>query len=308
MSRTEPFSAPPGLFSSSLPALQVAWDSTSMGVLKTCPRRYYYQYIEQISSPGTNVHLDFGIQYHSTLELFDHQLAAGATYEEAQFAAFDFAWAQKHLDRYQSNQKNRKTLVRTTMWYLEHYKNDPLKTYILANGRAAVELSFRFEHPSLEAPDSPFLICGHLDKLVTISNEPYILDRKTTGAALGRFYYDQWSPSNQMDLYYVAGQVALPVAAAGIVIDAAQIGTEFSRFGRDIIHRTKGSMNEWVQDTDYWLGQATHFAEMGYWPKNTKACYDCGFKELCSASPSNRERLLRAQERSLWNPLKTRGE
>ena len=39
--------------------------------------------------------------------------------------------------------KTRFTLLRSVVWYLEQFENDPCETVILADGRPAVELSFR---------------------------------------------------------------------------------------------------------------------------------------------------------------------
>ena len=56
--------------SSTLPTLQIAWDSTSLKDL-ICPRKYYYQMIEGWRPKGESVHLKFGIHYHDALELYD---------------------------------------------------------------------------------------------------------------------------------------------------------------------------------------------------------------------------------------------
>ncbi len=63
--------------------IQFAWDSTSLGWLKTCPRLYEYSMIEGWRSHGPSVHLDFGQYYHHALELYDRHRAAGADYAEA---------------------------------------------------------------------------------------------------------------------------------------------------------------------------------------------------------------------------------
>jgi hypothetical protein len=51
--------------------IQYAWDSTSLGWLKTCPRLYQYSMLEGWRSRGESVHLKFGQLYHSGLELYD---------------------------------------------------------------------------------------------------------------------------------------------------------------------------------------------------------------------------------------------
>ena len=53
--------------------IQYAWDSTSLGMLKTCPRLYQYTMIDGWSAKDENVHLRFGQEYHSALEEYDRQ-------------------------------------------------------------------------------------------------------------------------------------------------------------------------------------------------------------------------------------------
>lgn len=48
--------------------VQYAWDSTSLGWLKECPRKYQYHMLEGWSGRGESIHLEFGILYHGALE------------------------------------------------------------------------------------------------------------------------------------------------------------------------------------------------------------------------------------------------
>lgn len=64
------------MFSAELPKFQIAWDSTSLGLLKECPRKYYYVIICGYKKRNTNVHLKFGQLYHAGLEGYDHFCAS----------------------------------------------------------------------------------------------------------------------------------------------------------------------------------------------------------------------------------------
>jgi hypothetical protein len=63
--------------------LQYAWDSTSLGYLKECPRKYYYTIVEGWRGKGSSVHLEFGGLYHSALEGYDKMRATGESHENA---------------------------------------------------------------------------------------------------------------------------------------------------------------------------------------------------------------------------------
>ena len=69
--------------------IQFAWDSTSLGYLKTCPRLYYYHMIEGWASEGESVHLRFGIEFHRALQDYDMLKADGSKHNEAVETAVD---------------------------------------------------------------------------------------------------------------------------------------------------------------------------------------------------------------------------
>jgi hypothetical protein len=130
--------------------IQFAWDSTSLGYLKTCPRLYQYQMIDGYQSKSESYHLTFGIHYHKAIEDYHKAIANGAKRMEAYGIAVynllvnSFDW-KPDTDTPVGKYKNRKTLLSLVVDYLDHIKDDTAKTYIRENGAAAVELSFRFE-------------------------------------------------------------------------------------------------------------------------------------------------------------------
>src|SRR5215469_2997436 len=78
-------------FSKSLPGLQIAWDSTSLGALKKCPRFYQYNIIEGYAPRRESIDLRFGLHYHAALERYDHARSAGSAHEEAIRVAVRYA-------------------------------------------------------------------------------------------------------------------------------------------------------------------------------------------------------------------------
>jgi hypothetical protein len=350
--------------------IQFAWDSTSLGWFKECPRLYQYFMIEGWSPKGEHVHLKFGGLYHSALEHYDMARALGHNHEEAlnlivhqtlidtwehdlkcvnghdrcEGGAFEGCpycekvggkpWVSEH------ETKTRETLIRSIIWYLEQFGvTDPAETVILADGKPAVELSFRMEldwGPSAipqsiqdqergfqrglgrdedeisvdEKNKQPYLLCGHLDRVANYAGGTYVFDRKTTGSALGSNYFDQYDPDNQMSLYSLAAQVIYKTPAKGVVIDAAQVMVGFTRFGRGFTYRTPAQTAEWLNDVKHWFRLAEEYATEGYWPMNDKSCHKyggCMFRKVCSKSPEVRQRFLESDfDKRSWNPLEVR--
>lgn len=283
------------------PGIQFAWDSTSLGWLKKCPRLYYYQSICGYRPRGESLHLFFGQLYHSALERYDHLRAQGEDHATAlhrtiwQLMLDSVPWPWEH------NSKTRENLVRTVVWYIEEFVDDKATTIILANGKPAVELSFKFEL------NSEVVLAGHLDRVVDFLGDPYVMDRKTTTITVSPYYFDQYEPDNQMSLYSMAGQVILGSPVKGVIIDAAQVAVNFSRFQRGLTYRTETQLREWSEDTMEWVHAAWRMADRHKWPMNDKSCHDfggCAFRKVCSRDPAVRETFLQSDfEVRPWNPL-----
>lgn len=303
-------------FSREVPGLQLAFDSVSLGALKKCPRFYQLNIIEGWAPKGEQADLFFGIVYHGALERYDHARTNGASHDDALRTAVRWAMIEtwdaelKRPKLVEHNYKNRFTLVRTIVWYCDKFQDDPIKTIILANGKPAIELSYRLEldyrcHLSNEA----FLHCGHLDKLGTFQDKTVIVDRKTTKHTLDERYYEQFSPDNQMSGYTFAGKIVYNTPIRGIIIDAAQVAVTFSRFDRRLIERTPSMLDEWHRDLGFWLTAAQQFARAQYWPMNDRACFGCTYRGICGKPPEVREQWLKVNfVRRVWNPLETRGD
>jgi hypothetical protein len=303
--------------------IQFAWDSTSLGWLKTCPRLYQYSMIDKWRSRGNSVHLDFGSWYHSALEGYDRQRSEGAEHEDAlrnvihwlmsitwvrsEDQGVNGPWQSGH------NLKTRETLVRSVIWYLEQFgPADSCKTVQLVNGKPAVELSFRMEMDwgPEAAPAERFVLSGHLDRVVQFQGAYYVMDRKTSSTTIGSYYFDQYDPDNQMSLYSMAARVIYQTPVRGVIIDAAQIAVGFSRFSRGFTFRTEAQIEEWLGETKAWLRLAEGFAIAGHWPMNDKSCHQyggCVFRKVCSKSPEVRHKFLETDfVKRQWNPLEAR--
>jgi len=317
-------------------SIQYAWDSTCLGLIKTCPRLYQYTMIEGWTGRSESIHLRFGIEYHHALEFHAHQLAEGIEYEIAiQNTIREVLIRTEGWDVDQSTKagkyKNRESLLSLVVDYLDHFTDDPCSTYIRSDGVPAVELSFRFEldwGPEAAAfrstdPDlntaldldaayieslggdsgptftsQPYLLSGHLDRVVSFNDHLFVMDHKTTTTTPGDRYFDQYDVSNQMTLYTLAGQMVLHSPIKGVMIRAAQILLEKPhRFIVGFTYRTPDQIEEWLADLRIHLSLAEQYAVAGYWPMNDTACDKyggCKFRGVCSKSPHVREMFLRS--------------
>lgn len=343
-------------------SIRFAWDSTTLGAFKTCPRMYQYLYIDGWAPKDENIHLRFGIEYHQALHDYETSATSGGDHEQSvRFAIRELlirCQDYPNVDptaRPSIRVKTKTNLVRTVVWYLDQFKDDPAETVVIDNEwictkehhvqcrdgahegcpycthvpKPAMEVSFKFELDWGPGPFNglfaegvegaskfqPYILCGHLDRLVTFNDETFVMDRKTATTTLSSSYFDQYHPNNQMTLYAIAGQVVLGTAIRGVIIDGACIQVGGSWFQRGFTYRTQAQLDEWMVDLRFWLEQAERYAVAGHFPMNDTACNNyggCKFRDICNKDPRVRENFLRAKFVQLpleerWNPLRSRG-
>lgn len=315
-------------FSRQLPGLQLAIDSTSLGEFKLCPRRYYYSIVLGYQTKIESVHLTFGILLHGARERYDHARAAGQAHQSALRTALgwvlDQTWNRELSRPWTSDHKtkNRETLLRSTVWYLDQFaEGDPLETIILSNGKPAVELSFRFDSGYVSAGGESWLYCGHLDRIARLNSEPYIVDLKTTEHGIDAHWFAKFTPFNQFSMYAAAGQVAFAVPVRGVIVDGLQVGVGFTRVQRGLVAREPAGLDEWHRANRRWLEFMDSCArEAGVWepdptaawPMNEQSCDKwggCPFRPVCSRPPTARAQWLASDyRRRVWDPLQRRGD
>jgi len=326
----------PKAFDSS--GLQFAFDQTSIKLAEECLKKYQYVMLEGWRSRGGNTHLIFGGVYASALEHFHKYRADGMDFEEAlitivrealeatyircqlcddgillhengmhecpepagMFPCTKGPWQSDH------NTKTRENLIRTIVWYLEHFRDDPCSTVILSDGRAAVEHSFQLP------VDDGIIFTGHLDRLVDYSHNIYIQDQKTTATTITPRYFTNYNPDSQIaGMYPFAGRAIFQLPVKGVMIDAAQIAVGFSRFERGFVFTDDASLNEWYDDTMELIGRVRDATRNNHFPRNRSSCSKfagCQFRNVCSHSPAVREQFLKAdfEQGPRWDPLEAR--
>lgn len=292
-----------GSFSSSTPGLRLVWSGSSIGTLKKCFRYYELSNLQGWSLPAAQVDLAWGSLVHQGLELYYKGRAAGFDHQGALRSVIFWALANtwdKELRRAQSwpdSKKNRVTLIRALVWYLDQWQDDPLRTKLRPDGSAAAELPFGFLIDHRTSDGVNYMLQGRLDRLVEIQGQTFISDFKTTGGELSERYFSQFSPDDEFSLYTFAGEVAFNEIASGIIVDALQVGATFIRSQRQLVSRSRDVVQEWYRELSWWLDAAEEAARRGSWPQNQQACSmyrGCEFRGVCSRAPGARQAFLEA--------------
>jgi hypothetical protein len=303
--------------------VQFAWDSTSLGNFKLCPRYYHYNR-EGWVGRDENIHFRFGQEYHTARQNYDLSVATGLSHDDAMHdvvrelmhAIADYPDFDPEEAKGSAKYKTKESLVRTVIWGLERDRHNAVKTFIKSDGKPMVEQSFRFELDwgPVTGAGQPYILCGHLDKVGTFVDELYVVDYKTSTFKPENWFFGKFDPHNQMTLYTLAAKVVLGVAVKGVILEAVQILGDKSIFGRGMTFRSQDQLDEWVDDLHYWFTLAEQCAISDRWPLNDTACDmygGCKFRDVCSKSPTVRERFLEGgfvqrPKEERWNPLRSR--
>lgn len=301
--------------------LQYAWNSTSIKLAQECLYKYKLTMIDGWQIEGLSMHLRFGLHYASALENFHKAIAEGVSRENAiedvVADAMIITWDYEVDDQgvaipesgsaWETNDsaKNRPNLIRSIIWYLDHFQDDAAKTVILADGSAAVE------HSIILPVDNDLLFTGHLDRVVEYAHNPYIQDQKTTKTTISQRYFEGYSPDTQMSMYTFLGKASLAIPVHGVMIDAAQIAVGFTRFERGFTFRSASQLNEWYDNTMLNIEAARKATRENHFPMNPTACGNyggCLYRRACSRSPEVREQFLKADyvRGTPMNPLEIR--
>lgn len=301
--------------------LQFAWNSTSIKLAQECLYKYKLVMLDGWQSPTLSLHLRFGLHYAAALEEFHKAMALGVPrdkalidiiadamvvtwdYElDAEGNAIEGTGAAWETD---DSAKNRPNLIRSIIWYLDHFEDDNTKTIVLADGSAAVE------HSLTVSVDNDLLFTGHLDRLVDYAHNIYVQDQKTTKTTISQRYFEGYSPDTQMSIYTFMAKAALSIPVHGVMIDAAQIAVGFTRFERGFTFRSPAQLNEWYDNTMLDIERARAATKEKHFPMNPTACGNfggCQFRRACSRSPEVRTQFLKADyiQGSPMNPLEIR--
>lgn len=314
-------------FSKGNPDLRRVWDATTLADFLKDPASYYLSRVKGWRSRYPAPPLVYGVMVQSALERYDRIRGAGGSTREGLDAALDYAIEEAKnplgygytLDEIsaefgnprQKNHRTLKTLLRTIVWYEAEYGDDDPAQIITMNGTPAVEVPFRIPLPIKTPYGENYILAGHMDAAVDMLGNKFVMERKHTVTTIGKSYLDGWKANTQFSTYALVGSSVLGEPVDGILLDAIQVGVNFSRFFRKEILRTKGQQDEFLNSVMLWIKQAEYMAENKHWPINEGGLSMYGgssFRNILTMDPAHRERYLEEHfyQEEPWTPLTER--
>lgn len=290
------------------PPFPSVWDSTMIAALRSCPRKFAYEFVEHWKPKGLSVHLHAGASYAAGLEAARRAFYVEGK-PEADAVALGVNTIFEHYGDFECPSDSAKSAIRTAgalEFYFTAYplSSDSAKP-ILVGDRHGIEFSFavplEFAHPT---SGDPLIYSGRADMVVEFAGSRYILDDKTT-SSLGASWSRQWDLRSQFTGYcWAAAEHGIEVA--GTIIRGVSILKTKYDTAQAITYRPKWQRDRWLAQVYRDLDNALTMWESGVWDYNLDhACAEyggCPFVQCCTSEDPT-PWLEGYFERRKWDPL-----
>lgn len=309
---------------------EVRINSSSLGIILSCPRKAYYVLHRGLKSRTESPALIFGSAIHKALEVFySHprsvrnippdfkersDLMAYATPEERTakaaehflYAAVDaFVTVAQPLQQLPDTDKRS---IANGVWilqeYFKTYINDPYVVYSDANGPVTERT---FDLPLVERPGLRIVLFGTIDVVLRheVSGNILPADHKTS-SIVGSDFFNRLKPNHQYTGYLLGTQRILGLDTNEFLVNCVQVKERpktargsAPHFPRQITTRSETDINEFIDSVTFAVQNYLMWMDEQKWPLgHVDACTmwgGCQFLETCSAPSSLRENLIEAK-------------
>lgn len=284
-------------------------DSTILSAFRSCPQKFFRQYVEHWKPVAKSVHLIAGGAFASGIEAARNAFyVEGKSAEEAEGAGL--AALIQHYGDFECPAESAKSLERMCGALEFYFSNYPLgadgaEPITLASGKRGIEFSFAeplgISHP---VTGDPILYTGRSDMIAERAGGVYIYDEKTT-SSLGASWGRQWEMRSQFTGYGWAA-ARQGIATQGMIVRGVSIlKTKYDTLEIPT-YRSSYELARWEEQTIRDIARMIQCWKEGYWDWALDgACTEyggCTFTQVCKSSEP--EKWLQVQfEPRVWDPL-----
>lgn len=286
-------------------------DNSMMNTFRSCRRRFYYNYLRHLQSPGKSVHLVAGGAFAAGVDAaraYWYSRPEGSRNWDDMLVeamrAFAKEWGDYHApDGHAKSFEN--VFSALEQYFIQHHPDtDPVQPLRKADGSPTTEFSFAIPLP-IRHPETndPLIYAGRFDMLGKWGDLLTILDEKTA-SALGQSWLDQWEMRGQFIGYcWACQQLGYPVRQVvvrgiGLLKTQTTFLSALQQYPQFLIDRWYlemiNSVNEMIA---VWK---THHYTYNFGDA-CSAYSGCSYKQLCTASVP--EDWVSNYEVRKWNPL-----
>ena len=271
-------------------------DNSRLSEFKSCPRKFWFHYVQHLVPAHKRIPLDFGTSWHNAMDWlyinFFENGKEGVELGKLAYDGFMESWVELgypseiplgDLDKYKARTPG--TAREMIMNYVLTRTNW-LKTLELVK----VELPFAVPLD----PDNPnrFYV-GRLDKVVKEKGYYWVIEHKTNSLysikhGMQAGFTDMFDPNSQVDGYSFALKMLFGAKSMGVTVDAALVHkTHHDIFKFIPVNKSAGYSNQWLKDTNYWWDRVDEAEKLKHYPRNAPgACRTvygaCEFKGICN--------------------------
>lgn len=286
-------------------------DSTMLSTYRSCPRKFFFQYVLKAKGDDESVHLHAGAAWADAMEatrlaFFDQGCSAG-TAEDIGLAVLKDSWSDPL--KYASETKNLKRMTEAFEYY--HTQAFPLEDEHAVPARAEsgelmVEHGFSVPLGVCHPDGQPFIFVGRADCVVQYAGGLWLLDDKTTGGSLGSNWSAQWARRAQFSGYVWALREE-GVRIDGVLVRGLAIQKTQFKHQEVISPRAQHQIAEWLEQTTHCLEDIkSQFGTMQWRASLGESCTDygkeCAYMQAC-LSPHMRD-VVDAMPKARWDPIR----
>jgi hypothetical protein len=287
-------------------------DSTMMSCFRSCPRKFYHEFLLGLRPADVSVDLHAGGAFAKGIESFYksvHEDGAHPT-EATRRAMGDFLSEWGDFVPRSDTPKSKDRMMEALFDYISTYPpgTDHVQPYRDAEGKATYEFTFAIPleeedgfplHPSGE----PFVYCGRFDMLGSYLGRPCVRDEKTT-KYLENNWSEKWDLRSQFMGYVWAcqqyGYDLDTVIVRGIAIQKTQI-----KHAEAIKIYPSYMVERWYEQLKRDMWRVRRCWDEGYFDYNfgdsCTAYGRCPFTSLCGAKEP--ETWMGDYVVRRWNPI-----
>jgi hypothetical protein len=313
------------------PILPSYIDSTMISCFRSCPRKFYNEFVLGLRPSGLSIDLHAGGAFAHAAEVvrrevFVNQRTLPDALLRAQ-AAFEIYWGDFRIPEHKTTTKQPERVWAAVEQYFKQYdpRTDHIQPYF-TNGKPTFEFTFAVPlepctddqayelvkstgktqrlwpvHPKT---GDPFMYTGRFDMLGEYLGMPVVCDDKTSGTGHYANWSEKWDLRSQFIGYtWACRQIGLDVESCvvrgvGILMKSIALAEAIKPYSDTLRER-------WLEQLrrDMWRIVEAH--NTGYWDYNlADACTNysiCTFSQACQSA--NPEPWLKNLEVRRWNPL-----
>lgn len=258
-------------------------DNTTISTFHSCPQKYYFSCVRGLKrgdkqSPA----LVLGQAIHKGLE----HLYLGDDLEKS-IEEFHQEYDKSVVDSKRTPENGEKIL---RAYYDKYFPEKQWKVL-------GVEEGFVFPiHDKLS-------FYGQGDLRVEYMGKCFFVEHKTSS----NFNWFVENPNNQISGYTYGGK-ELGYDLAGVIVNILGVYKTKTDFKRTVTFRSDEQLADWLKMVIDTYNKIVECEETNTYPKYNTSCWNCQYRELCSTSEENLERLIEFEwSEEFWRPWENEG-